>query len=222
MRTIDFQTWPRYAHYQLFRGFDHPHYSLGVHMDVSTFYPLVKAKGISLTAAIVYVITRAANQVPELRQRMRGETVVEHEVVHPSITVLAADDLFGFCYIEYAPEFARFARRAVAAMAAVRQNPTLKDETGRDDLLFMTALPWVAFTSFTHPMNLQAGDSIPRFAWGKIFEEGGKWKLPLGLQAHHALVDGLHMSRFFEAVQGLLEQSQGYVSEQPAMLDNLD
>jgi chloramphenicol O-acetyltransferase len=32
---------------------------------------------------------------------------------------------------------------------------------------FYTAIPWVSFTSFAHPMNLQPADSIPRFAWGK-------------------------------------------------------
>lgn len=203
MRTIDLRTWPRYPHYKLFRSFDHPHYSLGANLDVSEFYPAVKERGISLSAAILYVITRAANQVGALRQRMRGDSVVEHDVVHPSFTVLAENELFGFCHVEYTPVFTEFARRVVEQIASVRENPTLQDEPGRDDRLFMTALPWVSFTSFTHPMNLQAGDSIPRFIWGKIFAEGGRWKMPVGVQAHHALVDGLHLSQFFEAAQAL-------------------
>ncbi|MGK0468500.1 MAG: nitroreductase [Clostridium sp.] len=29
-------------------------------------------------------------------------------------------------------------------------------------------------------------DSIPRISWGKYFEESGKIKLPLSVQAHHA------------------------------------
>ena len=32
-------------------------------------------------------------------------------------------------------------------MAAVRQQVVLSDEPGRDDLLFMTAIPWVSFAS---------------------------------------------------------------------------
>ena len=209
MRTIDLQTWPRYTHYKLYRSFDHPHYSLGANLDVSEFYPAVKEKGISLSAAIIYVIASAANKVPELRMRMRGELVVEHEVVHPSFTVLTEDELFGFCHVEYTPVFAEFAGRAVEGIASVRENPTLQDDPGRDDRLFMTALPWVAFTHFTHPMNLQAGDSIPRFIWGKIFPESGRWKMPVGVQAHHALVDGLHMGRFFEAAQALATNFEG-------------
>ena len=213
MRTIDMQTWPRYAHYQLFRGFDHPHYSLGANVDVSEFYPAVKESGISLSAALVYVVARAANQVPEFRLRMRGDIVVEHELAHPSITVLTADELFGFCLIEYTAAFTEFVRRATERIAFARENPTLQDEPGRDDLLFMTALPWFSFTSFTHPMNLKAADSIPRFAWGKIFAEGGRWKLPLGAQAHHALVDGLHMSRFFEGVEALAKEISSALGE---------
>jgi chloramphenicol O-acetyltransferase len=38
---------------------------------------------------MVYAITRAANAIPEFRYRIRPGQVVEHEVVHPGITVLA-------------------------------------------------------------------------------------------------------------------------------------
>jgi hypothetical protein len=47
--------------------------------------------------------------------------------------------------------------------------------------------------------------SIPRFAWGKYFREGGALKMPLSMQAHHGLVDGLHFGRFYELVQALLD-----------------
>ncbi len=78
------------------------------------------------------------------------------------------------------------------------------DAVGRDDYLYMTAIPWVSFTSFMHPMHLQPADSVPRFAWGKFFEEGNLLKMPLNVQAHHALMDGVHMGRFYTEVQDYL------------------
>ena len=57
----------------------------------------------------------------------------------------------------------------------------------------MTAIPWVSFTSFSHPIHLAAADSVPRFALGKIIEEGESLKMPLDVQGHHALMDGLHV-----------------------------
>jgi chloramphenicol O-acetyltransferase type A len=56
---------------------------------------------------------------------------------------------------------------------------------------------WVSFTSFKHPIHSQPADSVPRFAWGKLFEDGEYFKMP-SVQAHHALMDGVHMGRFFE------------------------
>jgi chloramphenicol O-acetyltransferase type A len=47
---------------------------------------------------------------------------------------------------------------------------------------------------------------VPRFAWGKFFDEGERRKMPLGVQAHHALMDGVHVGRFYETVQDYLDQ----------------
>ncbi len=204
MLTIDLNTWSRREHFEFFKEFNHPHYSICANVDLTQLYPFIKAHGYSITAAIIYVITRAANAVPEFRYRMRQGEVVEHETVSPSVTILVADDLFSFCAIDYNPDFAEFASRASHVMAAVKENPTLKDPPGRDDLLFMTALPWIAFTSFTHPMRLHPADSIPRFAWGKYFQERERLKMPLNVQGHHALIDGIHMGRFYAAVEEIL------------------
>ena len=114
------------------------------------------------------------------------------------------EDLFTFCTIDYIEDFSEFAARAAERIAYVKEHPTLKDESGQDDLLFMTALPWVSFTSFMHPMQLHPADSVPRFAWGKLFEEGEFLKMPLSVQGHHALMDGIHMARFYAEVQDYL------------------
>jgi chloramphenicol O-acetyltransferase type A len=130
--------------------------------------------------------------------------VVEHAVVHPSTTILVEGDLFSFCTLEYDHDFSTFAAHAEERIAYVKANPTLEDEEGRDDFLFMTAIPWVSFTSFMHPLPTLSGDSFPRIAWGKVFEEGDVMKMPLGVQAHHALMDGLHAGKFYAEVQNSL------------------
>ncbi len=201
MRKIDLQTWSRREHFALFNTFNHPHFNICANVDVTRFRPYVKEQGFSLSAAIIFVIARAANAIPEFRYRMRGVEIVEHETVSPSVTILVDNDLFSFCTIDYSQDFSEFAGRAARLIAAVKANPTLEDPPGRDDLLYMTALPWVSFTSFAHPMRLHPADSIPRFAWGKYFEEGGLLKMPLSVQGHHALMDGIHMGRFYSEIQ---------------------
>ncbi len=204
MRTIDMQTWPRREHFQVFNKFNHPHFGMCANVDLTTFYPVVKQRGVSFTVALVYVLARAANAVPEFRTRIRGENVIEHEIVSPSITILVDGDLFSFCTIDYTAQFPDFAVRAAKMIAYVKEHPTLKNESGQDDLLFMTALPWVSFTSFMHPMQLHPADSVPRFAWGKLFEEGESLKMPLSVQGHHALMDGIHMAKFYAEVEDSL------------------
>jgi chloramphenicol O-acetyltransferase type A len=206
MRNIDMQTWSRRQHFQVFSAFDHPHFSMCANVDLKTFYPVVKRRGISFTVATAYVLARAANAIPEFRYRIRPGEVVEHEVVHPSITFLTNEDLFTFCTLDYIEDFSLFAARAAEQIAHVKEHPTLEDEPGQDNLLFMTAIPWVSFTSFMHPTHLHPADSVPRFAWGKFFEEGKFVKMPLSVQAHHALMDGVHMGRFYAKVQDYLQQ----------------
>ena len=208
MRHINLETWPRREHFEVFSTFDYPHFSMCANVDLTTFYPVLKQRGISFTVAIVYVLARAANAIPEFRYRIRAGEVVEHEIVHPSTTILTNEDLFTFCTLEYFEDFSLFAARAAEQIAYVQEYPTLEDEPGRDDSLYMTAIPWVSFTSFMHPIDLHPADSVPRFAWGKFFEEGKFLKMPLSVQGHHALMDGIHMGRFYSKVQEYLQQPE--------------
>ena len=40
--------------------------------------------------------------------------------------------------------------------------------------------------------------SDPRSNWGKYVTRDGRTTLPVTLTVHHALADGLHISRFYE------------------------
>ena len=75
----------------------------------------------------------------------------------------------------------------------------------------MTAIPWVSFTSFSHPILAVPMDSVPRFAWGKFYEEGDLVKMPLSVQGRHALVDGLHMGRYYQRVQTYLSEPASFL-----------
>jgi chloramphenicol O-acetyltransferase type A len=200
MKTINLETWSRRDHFNLFKNMGAPHFNMCANVEITNLYPIVKDRNIKFTLALTYIVARAANDVPEFRFRIRGDEVVEHEIVHPSITILTEGDLFSFCTFNYCDDFSSFAASAAKQMTYIRDHPTIEDPPGRDDLLFMTAIPWVSFTSFMHPMPTDPVDSIPRFAWGKFFEEGDRVKIPLSVQGHHALMDGLHIGRYYDRV----------------------
>jgi chloramphenicol O-acetyltransferase type A len=200
MRKIDIDSWSRREHYEFFSTYGYPHWGMVANVDLTAFYPEIKKRGQSFTIAIVYSIARASNAIKEFRYRIRDDQVIEHEVVHPGFTFLMDDDTFSFCITDYLEDFSAFAQKAAENVAYVKANPWVR-QPASDDLLYTTAIPWVTFTSFLHPMRLQPEDSIPRFAWGKYFKEGKSLKMPLGVQGHHALMDGVHVGKFYMEIQ---------------------
>jgi len=213
MRTIDLKSWARRDHYQFFNTFEYPHFSICADIDLTNFIPEIKKKKVSFTAAIMYLIARTANEIPEFRQRVREGDPIEHDLVHPSATILTKDDLFGFCTVLYTPDFFEFTREAEKEIRRVKENPHLEEKFSDDRMLFLTSIPWVSFTGFMHPLKLDPPDSVPRFAWGKYKQQREQVVMPFSVQAHHALVDGLHAGRFFAQIQAYLDHPELFLYE---------
>lgn len=213
MRYLDMETWPRREHYELFGSMNHPHVGPCANLDVTPLRDFIRERCHSFNTAVMYLLGRVANSIPTFRQRIRDSKVVEHDRVDPSYTILIKNEVFSFCTIEYGDDFPAFAHRATQAKAHVEAHPTLaaglEAAAARDDLLYISVIPWVSFTAFQHPMPLHPADSIPRFAVGKYFADERMLQMPLGVQGHHALVDGLHIGRFYQQMQELLSDPRG-------------
>lgn len=212
MRTIDLATWPRRQHFELYHSMTYPHFSLCANVDIQIWYQAIKARQARLSTSLTFVFARAANEQVAFRWRIRGDSVVEHDRVDPSPTVLLDDDLFSFCVIPYRADYHEFSALAEAKVAEVKANPTISDEPGQDNLLYMTSIPWVSFTSMMHPVHLNPIDSVPRISWGKHTLEGQSRLMPVAVQVHHGLMDGLHVGRFYERVQAILDHPEQFLA----------
>jgi len=201
-RRVEFSDEHQQKHFDFFRSMNHPHFSVSANVEIGGWLDMARQHGLKTTPAIVHLLARVANEIPQLRQRIRDDQIVEHDTVHPTFSVATdVSDAFSFCHVEFSLDLEDFVRRTVVEMESMRTNPVFEDEPGRDDYLFMSALPWIAFTSVQHAMRYHPHDSVPRISWGKFFEADGRTMMPLSLQAHHALVDGVHAGRFFEGVE---------------------
>ena len=202
MKKIEFSHPHRRKHFHFFRRMNHPHFNVTVPVEITAFLSRIKDKGYPVNIALVYILSNAANSIPEFRWRIRENEVVEHPVVHPSFTVTnELTDVFSFCTVPYSPNCEEFVHEAIAVRESMKSNPSLEDEEGRDDYLFMSALPWIRFTGIQHAMQLHPGDSVPRISWGKFYSEGQKTYMPVSVQVHHALVDGRHVGQFYEKIE---------------------
>lgn len=209
MKTIIFENEHRKKHFEFFNGMNHPHFNITANVDVTAAHAFFKSNGFPFTFSLVYLLSRAANETKEFRWRIRAGQVVEHKVVHPSFTVPTQEaDVFSFCTVGYDSNPHTFIREAAKVNDAMKTDPSLEDEAGRDDYLFMSALPWVSFTSIQHAMNYHPHDSVPRISWGKFFTQNNQQLMPLAVQVHHALVDGRHIGRYFEKVEALLHDPE--------------
>ncbi|MCF8468942.1 MAG: hypothetical protein K9G33_16200, partial [Sneathiella sp.] len=167
-----------------------------------------RADGLPLFNTVLHAVMTTANDIREFRTRFRGQTIIEHDVVHASYTVPIANDQFAFCETRYVRDWKAFDENGRRATEIAKTQGELTDKTaGEDHWIYLSCMPWLDFTAVQHPVP-NAEDCIPRIAWGKMTEEGGRWHMAVNLQAHHALMDGLHAAKFFEGLEENLKAFQ--------------
>lgn len=201
-RFLDVASWARRQHFELFRGFETPFFSVCVELDVTVAWKLGRGAG----SPSFYVLTlfhslRAANETEPFRMRLREDRVWVHDSVRASATVLREDETFGFGIFPPAPTFTGFNAQAIPEMARAKQPRPLEiPRPGEDDLVYHSSLPWMRFTAFTNALN-GGKDSVPRVVFGKCVERDERRLMPVAVEVHHALVDGLDVARYLERLQ---------------------
>lgn len=202
--VIDLATWPRADAFRLFRTYDRPHYAITTRIDMTAVMTRRASEGLSPYRATLHAIGKAVAAVPELRMRFRGETVVRHDAVELSMTVPMDDGSFRYGYAPCLEAFADFETAFAAAEARARSGETAANTGARDDLVYVSCLPWLDYTALDNALPGPA-DCIPRFSWGRIVPRaGGGQDMAMTLQVHHAMMDGAQVGQAFAAISGTL------------------
>lgn len=203
---LDLERWKRRAHFDFYRGFDQPFFNLCAPIEVTGLKAATGGgSGRSFFLACLWLALEAANGIEPFRYRLRGERVVVHEVIHGGATILRDDDTFGFGYFDYHADFARFHGPAAEEVARVKaRTGELEPRPQRDDVIHFSAIPWVAFTSFAHARDRGPDNSVPKIVFGKVESDpGGAQRMPVSVEVHHALMDGLDAGRWFQRFAAL-------------------
>lgn len=202
MRIIDLSTWDRTEYYLFFKRMDYAHYNIGAELDITHYLPALKTQGLKFSFAMTYAATHAMNMVEAFRYRIRGEDVILHDKLHPSFSYLApGDKYFKMVTVDLAEPVAAFVEKA-SEKALRQEKPFVREDVeGRDDLIYISSIPWVSFTHLSHTISFNKSDAVPRISWGKYYERDGKTLLPFNVQAHHSFVDGNHMGEYINRLQ---------------------
>jgi len=208
---LDLANWHRRELFEFFRGYANPYFNICARLDITRLMELLRDRpGVSVSLAYHYFALRIANEIEPFHYRLEGDEVMVHDVINGGTTVLLPNETFTYAYFDYFEDFEKFLLEAGEAIRKVLAEGALKP-TMRYDLIYFTTLPWVSFTSFAHARTPGRGESIPRIAFGKFFKESGHTLLPISVEVHHALMDGLHVGRFLMRMEEALSEPEEYL-----------
>ena len=165
----------------------------------------MKQNGLSFYYALIHLCTEAVNSVENFRYTVRGGEAHLLEGRDPSFTDLhSGSELFHIVTMRRGDSVETFCRDAAARSRA--QERFICSEAESDALIYFSCLPWLELTALKNEGVLNADDAIPRICWGKYVERDGRKLLNLSVEVNHRFVDGIHVGRFCQTLERLMEE----------------
>lgn len=209
---LDVANWARRDLFEFFRSYDNPYFNICTRLDVTKLLALLRQRpGVSVSLAYHYFALRIANEIEPFRYRLREGKVVIHDIINGGTTVLLPNESFTFAYFEYEEEFDKFISAAARSVKEAQTGHSPFSPDLSENTIHFTTLPWVSFTSFAHARNWGREDSVPKIAFGKFTTENHRTLLPISVEVHHALMDGLHVGRFLTRLEEALVEPERYL-----------
>ena len=209
MHEIDLKNWNRYTQYKWFSSFSNPTYSVNKEIDVTNLVKYVKKENKSFFICFLYILTRGLNSIPELRIRYVDEKVIMYDDINPAYTVMTKIGTFENVSSKNYDDFKEFYKNTKKDIEKVKQEEKIKDTYNENNLYneyYITCLPWIDFTSVTHPIpdDLESL-SVPRICFGKYNKVNDRYLMMLNINVNHAFVDGYPLSQVFINIQDMLD-----------------
>lgn len=176
---------------------DQPFFNIVANVDVSRLFQKARDEERSFFLSCAYYSLKVVNQIKEFKFRMVDDKVLHYHTINGSSTALRPNETFQYCYFDYMEDIQDFETAAQKNIAEQIQSEGLL-LSNRKDMIYYSCIPWVSFSSFQHARSFDNGDSIPRIVFGKAQKVQEHRTMPVSVEVNHALVDGLHVGRFFE------------------------
>ncbi len=203
---IDLDNWSRKETYQSFMENNPCTYSITVNLDVSKFLPLTKSKNLKFFPSFLFALSHTVNRHKEFRMSFdKDKNLGYYSYSNPLFTVFHDEtETFSTVWSEYDSDFDIFMQNYISDMAKYKNDAKNSKPLNENNYFNVSLIPWTSFTGFN--LNLQNGYDYlsPIFTIGKYFTDNDKTLIPLAIQAHHAVCDGYHISKFINDLQDLL------------------
>ena len=197
---LDMEHYPRRGQFDYFRNMAYPYAGMTVPLDITELMDCIKENGGPFFLTLLYLVTGTANAIPEFRQRIRQDKIIEFDHCIPSYTLAAENGSYCYCTADERLPFQEYLLDAKHRQKKAQEAAGIEDCGDEEQLFFISTLPWASYTALVQPVPSPA-DSNPRITWGKYFQTEGRIKIPVTVLVNHALMDGYHISRFFQELQ---------------------
>ncbi len=207
MKTLlDLENWNRKEHFEHFSKMEEPFFGVTVEIDCTKAYQTAKDLKTSFFIFYLHKTLVAANTIENFKYRIAENQIYINDRVDASATIGRKDDSFGFSLIEYNPDFKIFEKNAHAEIDRIQNTTGLFTRSFDDDnLIHFSAIPWLNFTSISHARSYSYPDSCPKISFGKMITSStGKKTMAMSVHVHHGLMDGLHVGKFVDLFQELM------------------
>ncbi len=212
-QIIDIQTWERRDNYNFFLTLQDPSIAVTAEVECGGAKARAKAEGQSFFLHYLYAILRAANEIKEFRYRTNKlKQVVLYDKVHAMAPIkINENGKFLSVYIPYYEDFETFHRSATEIIQGLPEdgNPYASEsnqmEENEIDLINVSAITGLYFTSLSPAKQKQDGTSYPLMTVGKAVVREGKLVMPIAIYVNHGFVDGHHIALFYQKVEELLK-----------------
>ncbi len=203
-QIIDEKNWKRAAHCAVFRNSLEPAFCVTFELDITNFLYRIKEENYSFTMAMIYAVSKCANEIEEFRYRFIDGQVALFDKINTAFTYLDKEtELFKVVNVPMCDTLEEYVPLAVKT--AQEQKEYFTGPLGNDVFQF-SSMPWVSYTHISHTNSGKKDNATPLFDWGKFFERDEKIILPFSVQAHHSFVDGLHIGKLYESIQKYLNE----------------
>ena len=204
-RLIDMESYARRAHFEYFRTLQYPYAGTTVNVDVTGLLAFCRNHHLSFYLTFLHIAALAADAVPELRQRIRSNGIIEYTQCPTSHIELLENNSYCYCTLHHHMDFEQYYAQAEKARAACKSGGITED-SDVESMYFISTMPWLHYTSLIQPVS--GGDeSNPRITWGKYeVNHQGRMMMPVSILVHHALVDGIHIALFYENLKNRIAE----------------
>lgn len=197
---VDLRNYSRNNFYQYFKRFEVPVNSRTIQVDITNLKIYLKDKNLRFFQPLIYLLTKASNQVPQFRHRIIQDDLVEFDYIFPVFTLLHVDNNPYFINGVYTGVFSHDYKINLEISDKFEPELLEKDRLDNQGHIIFSNVPWYSFTAMTLPYSSEHA-SVPVISIGKFYEDNLRIKIPIAIQTNHALVDGFHVGQLLQAFE---------------------